>query len=51
MNKEKMKANIYVLENVQLCRDCKFLGQRKMDYPEQMDYPEKMVILNQATIY
>jgi len=45
MNEQKMKAPICILENMQLCRDCKFLGRMKMDYPE------KIIILNQTTIY
>jgi hypothetical protein len=45
MNEQKMKAPICVLDNVQLCRDGKFLGRRKLDYTE------KIIILNQATIY
>jgi hypothetical protein len=40
-----MKAPICVIDNVQLCRDGKFLGRRKLDYTE------KIIILNQATIY
>ena len=45
MNEQKMKAPICVLDNVQLFRDGKFLGQRKLDYTE------KIIILNRATIY
>ena len=40
-----MKTPICVLDDVQLCRDGKFLGRRKLDYPE------KIIIINQATIY
>ena len=40
-----MKAPICVIDNVQLCRDGKSLGRRKLDYTE------KIIILNQATIY